>query len=179
MSMTLFLCTQCQIEKPLTDFYLNAKSELKTPLCKACYSDRYYKTRYELKDPTAELGIDLECRYCGKPFQRIQRRAKAYCSRECKNADRRYSKHGLTKREHDAMLIGQDGCAICHTHEPGQHGWAIDHDHKCCDGSKYAQHCGKCVRGILCGACNMGIGQLGDSPERLNAAATYLRSSAR
>jgi len=56
-------------------------------------------------------------------------------------------------------------CAICHTADPGGHGqWTIDHDHRCCPG---IGSCGQCVRGLLCGQCNLMLGYANDQPERL------------
>lgn len=47
----------------------------------------------------------------------------------------------------------------------------VDHAHSCCNrqGS-----CGKCIRGLLCRRCNMGISALGDNAEILQRAMTYL-----
>ena len=55
-------------------------------------------------------------------------------------------------------------CAICETsfYEVEMH---ADHEHA--DTPK--------PRALLCGLCNKGLGQFLDSPERLEAAATYLR----
>jgi hypothetical protein len=67
------------------------------------------------------------------------------------------------------------GCAICHTHVPGgrYNQWHIDHNHSCCPGMG---SCGKCVRGILCAACNLLLGAVHDSASTLHAAATYLEA---
>ena len=69
----------------------------------------------------------------------------------------------------------KDGCEICGSKtqetESGKVLWRIDHDHSCCPGKRT---CGKCVRGVLCHQCNVGIGLLGDSPARLGQAITYL-----
>lgn len=81
------------------------------------------------------------------------------------------AKHGMTISQFDDLLEQQGGaCAICGT-EPGRQRFAIDHDHACCP-SKYS--CGACVRGLLCGNCNAGIGMMGDDPTRVLAAANYL-----
>jgi hypothetical protein len=74
------------------------------------------------------------------------------------------------------MTKDQDGrCAICRRDDPGTHHgyWHIDHDHKCCPTS--GRGCGSCVRGLLCGSCNLGLGHFADDPARLDAAAMYLR----
>lgn len=65
--------------------------------------------------------------------------------------------------EFEAMRTAQDGCcAICR--EVFSRTPHIDHDHKT-----------GAVRGLLCGACNVGVGGLKDNPERMEAAAAYIR----
>lgn len=70
--------------------------------------------------------------------------------------------YGLTPDQHQSMLDAQNGaCAICKQAMDSPH---VDHCHAT----------GK-VRGLLCQKCNNGIGLLGDSVERVDAAAAYLR----
>lgn len=76
---------------------------------------------------------------------------------------------GITEWTYNNMCDWQGfTCAICREMEPTVAGkmmrLAIDHDHS-----------SGVVRGLLCGNCNKAIGQLNDSPERLEAAAHYLR----
>jgi hypothetical protein len=66
----------------------------------------------------------------------------------------------MTPADYDAMLAEQDGvCAICKT---GGHKLNIDHCHKT-----------NLVRGLLCSACNLGLGNFGDDPGFLRMAADY------
>lgn len=76
-----------------------------------------------------------------------------------------------------SQLSKQNGCAICHTHTPGgrYNQWHIDHDHQCCPG---LSSCGKCVRGILCAACNFMLGAINDNKATLRSALEYLEESA-
>jgi hypothetical protein len=73
--------------------------------------------------------------------------------------------YGFTREFILAKIAEQDGrCAICgvatHLH--------VDHDHESGE-----------FRGMLCGKCNRGIGMFADSPERLIAAAEYVRTRER
>jgi hypothetical protein len=80
--------------------------------------------------------------------------------------------YGISRAEDNAMLSAQWGlCAICGKGENtigGRTGktpmvLSVDHDH----------HTGK-VRGLLCSACNRGLGSFGHDAELLLAAARYL-----
>ena len=76
------------------------------------------------------------------------------------------------------LLAAQGGqCAICGTIDPGKRGWATDHDHSCCSGN--GNTCGECVRGVLCGSCNTGLGMFGDSVVKLASAIEYLSNKVR
>jgi hypothetical protein len=73
--------------------------------------------------------------------------------------------YGIDKATYDAMLAAQGGrCAICRR-APGVKSLNIDHNHAT-----------GAVRGLLCGACNRGMGMLGDNAARLRKAAAYLES---
>jgi len=73
--------------------------------------------------------------------------------------------YGLDIERFEAMVVAQDGrCAICRQ-PPGSKGLHVDH-----------HHVTGMVRGLLCGPCNMGLGQFRDDPALLRAAADYLDS---
>lgn len=72
------------------------------------------------------------------------------------------AQYGLTIESFEVMRLAQDGrCLICL--KVPQDILVVDHDHRT-----------NTVRGLLCRICNAAIGQLGDSPERLIRAASYL-----
>ena len=78
----------------------------------------------------------------------------------------------ITPAEYDEMLKSQGGtCAICYQDDPSGRRLAVDHDRSCCPGKK---SCGKCVRALLCGNCNRGIGMFQDDPKVAQAAVDYL-----
>lgn len=78
---------------------------------------------------------------------------------------------GLTADQYDEMLAAQGGaCAVCGRTEGQPHNQTglptrlvVDHDHQT-----------GVNRGLLCRQCNLGIGNLKDSPALLRAAAAYL-----
>lgn len=123
---------------------------------------------------------ELRCENCGEPIpvpEKGKRRTK-YCSERCKHlvlgarwrqqasGYNRQKTYGITPEQFEAMLAAQGGkCAICRTGTwKGKHNKPhLDHDHVT-----------GAVRGILCGGCNNGLGNFGDDPARLRAAADYL-----
>lgn len=91
--------------------------------------------------------------------------------REAIRAANLRAKFGLSLADYAARLAAQGGgCAICGTDEPGGRWGAslhVDHDHATGE-----------VRGLLCAACNVMLGNAGDDPARLRAAADYLDGGA-
>lgn len=85
------------------------------------------------------------------------------------NATRRLRlDYGMTLEQFRERLIAQGGgCAICGGPPGGgrKKMHSVDHDHLT----------GR-TRGILCHNCNAALGLFGDDPERLIAAAAYLRA---
>ena len=79
---------------------------------------------------------------------------------------------GITAQEWERIFQGQrERCAVCAL--PLTRAQAhTDHDHSCCKAGKTG--CGKCVRGILCRSCNLGLGNFKDSATRLESAIKYL-----
>lgn len=79
----------------------------------------------------------------------------------------------MTIKRFEELLASQGSrCAVCNNVFAGERDCHVDHDHSCCPGKK---SCGKCVRGILCGKCNIGLGSFMDSAQVLVLAAEYLR----
>lgn len=76
---------------------------------------------------------------------------------------------GISLADYVLMLAAQGGvCAICKRPETRKRRayLAVDHDHET----------GR-VRGLLCSACNAGMGHFDDSPRLLVAAAQYLEGA--
>lgn len=98
-----------------------------------------------------------------------------YLCRKCARDKHRLENYGISWDRYQEMLATQGGgCAICGQQCSTGRLLAVDHDRSCCP--NYIKTCGKCVRGLLCGSCNQGIGKLRDSPLLLRRAAAYLES---
>ncbi len=113
------------------------------------------------------------CRLCGieKPISEFYYRKDIRKYRhECKAClieKHRFKTLGVCNTKYDEMLVMQGGgCAICGStlNSSRYTKLAVDHNHKT-----------GVVRGLLCTNCNTAIGLMKDSPERLQAAITYLR----
>ncbi len=130
-------------------------------------SNGYFAHRYAKEEPcTACLeGAQKEAaaKRRGKPGYNLDSYLKRF--------------YRLTLDDFEALLRRQGGkCAICGTQAPRDpriSRFHVDHDHSCCPPK--TRTCGKCIRGLLCHACNTGIGLLNDDLGRLQAAMDYLK----
>jgi recombination endonuclease VII len=152
-------CRICNIEKSLEDdFYRTNRS-----WCKPCL--REYNKEYRKRRPF-DVNAYLK-KLTADEYSAVRRKG---------NLGTWYR---LTPERYAEMLAAQGGgCAVCGTSmEIGgktSRSMAVDHDHTCCPGRK---SCGSCIRGILCGNCNRGLGQFNDDPDRLEKAVAYLRNA--
>ncbi len=103
--------------------------------------------------------------YDKNAYQRAHRAANIdhYRDKELRN------RFGITRDEYNALLAEQGGvCAICDQPETAVRmghvlPLSVDHNHRT-----------NAIRGLLCSACNIGIGSLAESKERLLKAIAYL-----
>lgn len=147
---------------------LGTLTELKCSRCKQEKDPSHFTKR-----TNRARGVYSQCKEC---------RAKAQKQRNNNNRAIQAHRHawtlkkfGLTPAQYEAMAKAQDYvCASCGDPEttvvskadPRVRRLAVDHCHVT----------GK-VRGLLCRACNQGIGNFKDEPWRMEAAATYIREA--
>lgn len=122
-------------------------------------------------DPVSLTGI---CDVCGPVDAYLYPKQRQWVCGKKRKSQKMLHQHGLTSDAWDALFESQGrACAVCRRTEPGSDkGWHTDHDHECCPGKR---SCGKCIRGILCPGCNVGIGHLRNDCAILAAACDYLR----
>lgn len=141
-------------------------------VCSACNKEKPESEFYWTMRRNGEKARHSKC----QPCRRLQFSLYARTDRgkEVKRNGILRREYGLSATDYDAMLAQQNGaCAICERPESKVHRdgslcrLAVDHDHDT-----------GMVRGLLCGACNVGIGSFDDCPELLEAAALYLKGQA-
>jgi hypothetical protein len=141
-------CTKCEIVKPFSDFPLRSSGR-PSSWCRKC-------TNGAIRD------------YSKTPDGAVRKKA-AQDAFNANNPDYQVTyRYGLRPGQYDEMRIAQDDrCAICRTPDAAGRRWHVDHCHAT----------GK-VRGLLCSACNLTLGKMGDDPARLRAAAEYIEQHA-
>jgi hypothetical protein len=157
-------CADCGETKPLDDFHVSGRSRAtgepyRNARCGPCRS-AWRKSRPGYADERSKVNARRRQRYASDPEYRaeIKRRNRIFL-------------YGVDQEWVLAKVAEQGGCAVCGTNTPGGWDWHVDHDHACCPTEKT---CGNCLRGVLCGNCNLILGHAGDSADRLMAAAAYL-----
>lgn len=83
-------------------------------------------------------------------------------------------KYKITLEIYDKKLAEQNGvCVICGGVNSDR-SLQVDHNHDCCPGEST---CGNCLRGLLCGLCNTGLGAFKNDPNLLLTAIKYLEEN--
>jgi hypothetical protein len=143
------ICSKCKQDLPLSAFYKHRVNKLQS-YCKKC---------------NALHSSDWSRKNAAFVKQRVRNRL----------VNRKFK---LTSEQFDSLLLLQNGvCAICKRPEVRKdrlgtvRSLVVDHDHSCCPRTIT---CGKCIRGLLCDACNLGLGAFQDDPLRLQASVDYL-----
>lgn len=153
------ICTKCDSEKPLDDFYRRElSSDGRGVWCKECMNEQTREWRRENRDAYRERHREYHAEW--------RRRNPDIVREHQRRADLKKS-YGMTEDDFHEMLRDQGGgCAIC-GRTPGteRRNLSVDHCHE-------RGH----VRGILCGPCNTGLGMFGDDIAMLRAAREYLVS---
>lgn len=139
-------------------------------VCTKCKTDKPYDDFR--KNRRCRDGLSSWCKKCH------QKGSADWAKREASKPSRRNSKlkqkYGITYEQYLTILTNQNGrCAICKRKPDDEKPLHVDHDHRCCEAER---SCGNCVRGLLCGSCNRGIGLLQDSSVNCISAAEYLEN---
>lgn len=123
--------------------------------------DCFYKSKSRHK-----AGVGSRCKKCVLRRAAESRKKTGYKpSKEQNKRSALKQNYGITLERYNQMFADQNGnCAICGRNQSEfKYQLAVDHCHRT----------GK-VRGLLCGPCNTGIGNLQDRPEVLKNALSYL-----
>lgn len=144
-------CSQCQKEKPLSEFFKskNTKSGYWGQCKQCCYARG---TAYR-KANKAQIAASR------KKWAQENKELRAKLTRKSILKNR----YGITLEQYAEMLKRQNGqCKICQQkiEKP-----CVDHCHST-----------GLVRGILCNGCNVGLGAFKDKPDLLRKAADYLQA---
>lgn len=142
----LIRCSRCREDKAISDF--PARTNAGRPAyCTLCQREWHKEYREKNRSRVNELARSQR-------LSRIQREPEKY--READIRRNLKALYNITPEQYDEMLEAQGGvCGICGKPPMGSRRLAVDHDHRCCPGSK---SCGECVRGLLCGSCNPKLG---------------------
>lgn len=148
-------CTKCDEVKPVTDFGPSKTfSSGRRADCRVCVA-AYKKSQYY--EHTSRY-IEASNRWSRENPERVRAGKQ--------KPERQHHACGVTKGEFAEMKAAQNyECAICHAPDSA---YCLDHDHAT-----------GLPRAALCQKCNWGLGFFKDNPDRLDAAAEYLRFHAR
>jgi Recombination endonuclease VII len=122
------------------------------------------------KNRASKDGLQYHCNACRKeidnrPEKKLKDRERYHTYKDVYNDVMYKRKYGISLDTYNDMLKTQGGvCEICEQSCKSGRRLAVDHCHTT-----------NKVRGLLCSACNQGLGLFKDSPELMLKAIQYLK----
>lgn len=152
-------------------------------MCKQHYDDTYYKDK-ENKERKNRTSIEYARKHKEERKEYNTKYRKEYkkelkekrntpeAKERARNATLKHT-YNIDNIKYNEMLKAQgEKCYSCDRHQSEfEEVFQVDHNHSCCPGSK---SCGKCIRGLLCGSCNLILGLCKDNSEVLKKLINYL-----
>lgn len=142
-------------------------------VCSGCGVERPLSEFYWTTRRNGQKARHSKCQPCRREQFKVY--SKTPQGKRTKRSGILRRKYKMTEEQYLALLAHQGGvCAICREPETKLHRdgalcrLVIDHNHKSGD-----------VRALLCSFCNAGLGLFKDDPDRLLAAARYLKARVR
>jgi hypothetical protein len=169
-------CSKCRKHKSTEAFsWANKARGVLQGYCKPCKSLEFkaYYAANITKEKKREYARNSkpENRAARNEYWRQRKLAEPEKTFTRKRTSYLKTQYGITPEIYDAMLAAQFGCcAICGSESPGRGGKYFHVDH--C-------HTTQAVRGLLCNACNIGLGYFRDDATVMASALTYLKGPVR
>jgi hypothetical protein len=164
------VCTKCGQAKPRTEY--NKCRGKERAYCKVCHSKEVahwaHKNRERRREYARNWAAKNQDKIRAYPKRGWHDLSQATRDKKSAYAKKRHleRKYGITQKQWQQMFDRQGGvCALCRIPgRVGRHGkLAVDHCH----------NTGR-VRGLLCAACNVSLGNLGDDVAGLMRALAYV-----
>ncbi len=169
------ICNVCQKTLPI-DKYYKMRSGKDGLNCKCIDCLREYTSRLPLTPSDKPTTGSKPCTQCKKlcDVKQFSRRKltrdglRSEC-KDCNNRYRTWQRYKVTLETVESLREKQNNeCAICKTKGTSQKPLNIDHDHDT-----------KKIRGLLCGQCNIALGNFRESIDFLTNAVKYLKKAGR
>lgn len=145
------VCIVCKTIQPCSNYFPNKTFKYgHDSTCKSCKDSRR-KARFAEHREKLDSGL-AESRFRNDQITALRRN------------------FNISAEQYESMLTQQNNvCALCEEPETRVSGHsgramnlAVDHDRRCCAGTK---SCGNCVRGLLCTDCNTSLGKVECKPK--------------
>ncbi len=140
-------------------------------MCRICYTAAHRDNRSPIKCASCgEMKLHQGRGLCAKCYAVAWRKTRPGYGRESEPRNRKRflrDRYKISVEQYEEMLKNQDGHCACCSAITGNKKFkylCVDHDHKT-----------GAIRGLLCQHCNQALGQIGDSPDRAERLAAYLR----